>query len=66
MQPVEASVVVPLSPEETWAFLWDDPRRAVEHFDDILAVEDYQLRDDGTPKIPDGAKVWSAHHEFRI
>ena len=50
MQPVEASVVVPLSPEEAWDFLWDDPRRAVEHFDDIVAVEDYQVRADGTPR----------------
>ena len=50
MQPVEASVVVPLSPEQTWDFLWDDPRRAVEHFDDIVAVEGYQVRDDGTPR----------------
>jgi hypothetical protein len=49
MQVVEASVVVPLSPEETWSFIWDDPRRAVEHFDDIIAVEDFQMRDDGTP-----------------
>ncbi len=49
MQPVEASVVVPLSPEETWDFLWDDPRRAVEHFDDIVAVEDFQVRADGPP-----------------
>ena len=50
MPAVEASAVVPLSPEETWDFLWDDPRRAVEHFDDILAVKDYQMRADGTPR----------------
>src|SRR5215210_4626627 len=42
MQPVEASVVVPLSPKETWYFTFGGPRRAVEHFADIVAVEDYR------------------------
>jgi hypothetical protein len=49
MHPVEASVVVPLSPEESWDFIWDNPQRAVEHFDDVVAIEDYEMRDDGTP-----------------
>lgn len=50
MQPVEASVVVPLSPEEVWDFLLGDPQRLVESFADIVAVEDFQVRPDGTPR----------------
>ena len=50
MQPVEASVVVPQSPEETWAFILGGPRRAVEHLADIVAVEDYRVRADETPQ----------------
>jgi hypothetical protein len=50
MQPVEASVVVPLSPEEKWDFLLGDPQRLVESFADIVAVENFQMRPDGTPR----------------
>jgi polyketide cyclase/dehydrase/lipid transport protein len=50
MQPVEASVVVPLSPEEIWDFLLGDPQRLAESFADIVAVEDFQMRPDGTPR----------------
>lgn len=50
MQPVEASVVVPLSPEETWDFILGGPRRAVEHLVDVVAVEDYRVRADETPR----------------
>ncbi len=31
MRGVEASVVVPLSLEETWDFIFDDPRRAASN-----------------------------------
>lgn len=50
MQVAEASVVVPLSPEETWDFLLGDPQRAADLFADIVAVEDFQMRADGTPR----------------
>jgi carbon monoxide dehydrogenase subunit G len=50
MQVVEASVVVPLSLEETWDFIFDDPRRAAQLLPDVVAVEDFQMRDDGTPR----------------
>jgi hypothetical protein len=51
MQVAEASVVVPLSPEQTWDLLFGNPeQRVVELFADIVAVEDYQIRADGTPR----------------
>lgn len=50
MTAVDVSVVMPLTPEEAWDLLLGDPRRAVEYFDDILAVEDYEVRADGTPR----------------
>ena len=51
MQVAEASVVVPLSPEETWDLLFGNPQQeVVELFADIVAVEDYQIRADGTPR----------------
>jgi hypothetical protein len=50
MQPVEASVVVPLSPEETWDLIFGDPRRAAQLLPDVVALEDLQMRDDGTPR----------------
>jgi hypothetical protein len=55
MQPVEASVVVPLSPKETWYFTFGGPRRAVEHFADIVAVEDYRR---GITMTADDAKLF--------
>jgi hypothetical protein len=51
MQVAEASVVVPLSPEETWDLLFDNPQQGVvELFADIVSAEDYQIRADGTPR----------------
>lgn len=57
-QSVEASVVVPLSPEETWDFLTGDQmRRAVELFSIAVAIENYQMRPDGTPRYTMVSKV---------
>ena len=50
MQVAEASVVIPLSPEETWDVMFGNPQRAAELFADIVSVEDFQIRDDGTPR----------------
>lgn len=51
MQTVEASTVFPLGQEETWDFLTGDQlRRLVALSDSIVAVEDYQMRSDGTPR----------------
>jgi uncharacterized protein YndB with AHSA1/START domain len=50
MRPVEASVVVPFSPEKTWDFLFEDPWRVIGLIDNIVAVEDYEMRADGTPR----------------
>lgn len=51
MQVVEASTVVPLGLEETWDLLFGDQgQRAVEAVDNVISVEDFQMRDDGTPR----------------
>ena len=50
MQGAEASVVIPLSPEETWDLVYSDMQQAVELVPDIVSVEDYQIRADGTPQ----------------
>ncbi len=50
MQMVEASVVMPGGPEETWDFVFgDELRRAVELSRMIVAVRHYRMRSDGTP-----------------
>ena len=50
MRVVEASAVVPLSPEETWdLFFGDQLRGLVEAVDNVVAVENYQMRANGTP-----------------
>lgn len=50
MQVVEASAVVSLSLEETWdLFLGDQLQHLVEAVDNVSAVENYQMRPDGTP-----------------
>ena len=50
MQVAEASAVIPLSPEETWDLLFGDQlQHVVEMSDSQVAVEDYQMRADGTP-----------------
>jgi hypothetical protein len=50
MRVAEASAVVPLSPEETWdVLIGDQMQRLVEMPDiSVVAVEDYQVRPDGT------------------
>ena len=50
MQVAEASAVIPLSPEETWDLLFGDVQRTVELVPDVVSVEDFQIRDDGTPR----------------
>ena len=58
MSAVEASTVVPLAPGEAWDFLTGDQmRRAVELFSIAVAVEDYQMRPDGTPRYTMVSKV---------
>jgi hypothetical protein len=50
MKVVEASTVIPLSPEEVWDFAFGDQlQRFVEAVDNIISVEDFQMRADGTP-----------------
>ena len=51
MPVVEASAVIPLSPEDTWDLLFgDQAQRAVEAINNVISVEDFQMRDDGTPR----------------
>ena len=58
MPPVEASTVIPLGPEDTWDLLFGDQmRRAVELFSIAVAIEDYQMRPDGTPRYIMVSKV---------
>ena len=58
MRVVEASAVVPLSPEETWDFFFGDQLRGlVEAVDNVVAVENYQMRADGTPRYQMVRKV---------
>ena len=58
MQVVEASTVIPLGPEDTWDLLFGDQmRRAVELFSIAVAIEDYQMRPDGTPRYTMVSKV---------
>jgi hypothetical protein len=44
MQVAEASVVIPLSPEETWDLVFSDMQQAVELVPDVVSVEDFQIR----------------------
>ena len=50
MRSVEASVVVPLSPETTWDFFWKDPRETARYLASSVTLEDYEIRPDGTPR----------------
>ena len=48
---IEASAIVPMGQEETWdLFEGDEMRRVVELSDSIVAIEDYRMRSDGTPR----------------
>lgn len=50
MQVIEASTVMPLDQEETWDFFFSDKgRRLVALSDMVVAIENYQMRADGTP-----------------
>ena len=55
---VEASTVVPLGLEETWDLLFGDQgQRMVEAVDNVISVEDFQMRADGTPRYTMVRKV---------
>ncbi len=57
MQGVEGSAVMPLSQDETWdVFFGHQMRRLVELHSTVAAVEDYQMRPDGTPRYTMVAK----------
>jgi hypothetical protein len=62
---VEASAVVPLSQEETWElFEGDQMRQVVELSDSIVAIEDYEMRSDGTPRYVHVGKMGPATTRF--
>lgn len=51
MPSVDGSTVFPLSPEETWDLLFGDRLRNIVQFSPtVAAIEDYELRPDGTPR----------------
>jgi hypothetical protein len=50
MRSVEASAMVPLSPEKTWDFFWTDPRETAKYLASSVTLEDYEVRADGTPR----------------
>ena len=62
---VEASAIVQLSPQQTWELLeGDQMRRLVELSDSIVAIEDYQMRPDGTPRYVHVGKMGPAKISF--
>jgi hypothetical protein len=62
---VEASAIVQLSPQQTWELLeGDEMRRVVELSDSIVAIEDYQMRPDGTPRYVHVGKMGPAKMRF--
>lgn len=57
MEAVEGSAVMPLGQDDTWdVFFGDQMRRLVELHPTVAAVEDYQMRPDGTPRYTMVAK----------
>jgi hypothetical protein len=48
----EASLVIPVDPERAWDFFWQDPARTATYFASSVALQDYELRADGTPRYP--------------
>ncbi len=50
MRSVEASAVVPLSPEKTWDFFWEDPLQTATYLASSVTLQDYEVRADGTPR----------------
>ena len=62
---IETSAVVPTGREETWDLLEGDRmRRAVELSDAIVAIEDHQMRPDGTPRYVHVGKMGPAKIRF--
>ncbi|PRY47892.1 polyketide cyclase/dehydrase/lipid transport protein [Geodermatophilus tzadiensis] len=62
MQSVDASAVFPLSPEETWDLLFGDQLRHIVQFSPtVAAVEDYEMRPDGTPRYTMVNKLGPLH-----
>jgi hypothetical protein len=58
MRSVDVSAVFPPSPEETWHFLFGDQLRHIVQFSPtVAAVEDYEMRPDGTPPLHDGQQT---------
>jgi hypothetical protein len=50
VKPVQASALFPVPPAQAWEFVFGDQgRRAVRASKMVSAVEDYRMRDDGTP-----------------
>ena len=57
MRVIEGSAVMPLSQDETWhLFFGDQMRQLVELHPTVAAVEDYQMRPEGTPRYTMVAK----------
>ena len=66
MKVIEASAVIPLSPEETWSVRFGDQvQRSVEAAENIISrrLSDASRRN---PPVPDGAKSRSLYHERHI
>jgi uncharacterized protein YndB with AHSA1/START domain len=62
---VEASAIVQLSPQQTWELLeGDEMRRVPELSDSIVAIEDYEMRPDGTPRYVHVGKMGPAKMRF--
>ena len=62
---IEASAVVPMGQEETWELLEGDRvRRVPELSDSIVAIEDYRMRPDGTPRYVHVGKMGPAKMRF--
>ncbi|MEU1210367.1 SRPBCC family protein [Nocardia sp. NPDC005825] len=48
---IQGEALFPLGPEQTWDLVFgDEMRRLVELSDSIAAVENYEMRPDGTPR----------------
>jgi hypothetical protein len=58
VRPVEVSTEIPLPPGDAWDFMWGDggpPRfladmHGLGYWRDVTAVEEYEMRADGTPR----------------
>ncbi|SFP52012.1 Polyketide cyclase / dehydrase and lipid transport [Geodermatophilus dictyosporus] len=62
MRSVDASAVFPLSPDETWDLLFGNRLRHIVQFSPtVAAVEDYEMRADGTPRYTMVNKLGPLH-----